>query len=70
MTPEAGEYLNYDIALYLPENDPIIKVQDLQVVGAPLGAPNFKVLLGMDILKLCRINCSFGEGYFDIEPLA
>jgi hypothetical protein len=66
--PAAREYLNYDISLAIPdaEGAPIIRIGDLQSVGAPLNCEDYQMLLGLDVLRHCTVTLRFAEEILEI----
>lgn len=67
--PAAREYLNYDVSLAIPDGDgnPIIRVGDLQSVGAPLNCEDYQVLLGLDVLRHCILTLRFAADQMEIN---
>ncbi|HBJ87945.1 MAG TPA: hypothetical protein DDZ88_29620 [Verrucomicrobiales bacterium] len=66
--PVAREYLNYDISLVISDAEgvPIVRIGDLQSVGAPLNCEDYEVLLGLDVLRHCTVTLSFAEETVEI----
>jgi len=67
--PAAREYLNYDISIAIPDAEgvPIVRIGDLQSVGAPLNCEDYEVLLGLDVLRHCTVTLRFAEEKMEIQ---
>jgi len=66
--PAAREYFNYDISLSIPNGEAgvVVRVADLQVVGAPLSCAAYDMLLGLDVLRHCSLTLRLGENVLEI----
>ena len=66
--PATREYFNYDISLSIPgaEGGVVLRVGDLQVVGAPLSCAAYDMLLGLDVLRHCTLTLRLAESMLEI----
>jgi hypothetical protein len=64
----AAEYLNYDISLIIGASDGncIAAIGNLQAVGVSLGYDQYHVLLGLDVLRHCKLTLNVAEDYFEM----
>ncbi len=66
--PAAREYFNFDISLAIPDHEgaSLIRVGDLQSVGAPLNCEHYQILLGLDVLRHCVLTLRLAANQMEI----
>ncbi|MGV3660379.1 MAG: retroviral-like aspartic protease family protein [Prosthecobacter sp.] len=67
--PGTREYLNYDLSLAIPGvgGGAMVRVGDLQSVGAPLNCEDYQLLLGLDVLQHCVLTLRLAEDLMEID---
>ncbi len=65
-------FLNYGVSFAIlsepPTLDEVVVSEAMQVIGTNMEHPDFEVLIGMDVLRLCTFFMDLSAKYFDISP--